>query len=178
MNVLDDLFGTAEEQSKEAQQFLAFLKEREPRGCFSLFSNNGGESIAKDEITVPGEQLELLAHNATKDNRLVSLQSEMNTLVYAFPVSEFDAVVLFTLSENGTNSNEQYKDPGIVPIYVELFFARKALRCTTRTINEVAATAMPANWPNSGLWILSPVTAKKMYPRCAEIRSGRIVCFC
>ena len=127
MDALCDIFSEFDEQDEELQQFLIYLKERIPDGLFMLALNHSRDISFEKELPLPGEIRNSLIANAKKENGLVNSELPNGLLVYAMPVKELNAILIFSLPKQSPDLALKDNNIDIIRLCVELFLSQKAL---------------------------------------------------
>ncbi len=119
-----------EDTHRYYSHLIQFLEDREPAGRFLMVFDNGHYLFSQKELSISDDERDWLKQQAL-ENSLVSHPLPSNSrMVHALAVERLDAVMIFTLNDDNISENrvlETSKDPSVVALYLELFFAEKAL---------------------------------------------------
>ncbi|MCP3942448.1 MAG: response regulator [Desulfobacteraceae bacterium] len=123
MDILDDVFDVIIESDRDGLDLILLLEKYFTKGLFRIVFNNGRFVPEKDGLPFPVEIQESLIADARRANQLVSIKQPPASFVYAVPVKELEAVLIFSFP--GQTQADSCRDG--IGICVELFMTQKIL---------------------------------------------------
>ena len=135
MDIPGDIFSKFIDQDEELNQFLLFLKERMPDGCFQLVDHSRNV-ILGEELDLPRKVHNRIVDNAKREKDLIHFELPDNNLVYAFYIKELNAVLVFNLLSRALDLNMKYSCSVIIHLYIDLFLSQKT-HCDERKLLEI-----------------------------------------
>jgi signal transduction histidine kinase len=126
MDVLSDILGESVHKEEEKHQLLMLLNKQLTDGGFQFVSNDGRTVSSGKELNLTVETRDGLVERAKNENGLIRLDLPDGLLIHAMPVSELDAVLIFVLPGQHTDSDPQSYGVTAVNLCVELYIWRKA----------------------------------------------------
>ncbi|MGA1869349.1 MAG: SpoIIE family protein phosphatase [bacterium] len=127
INILDTLIGDIADQDEEIQQLCTALKDYIPPSFFLLIADRHEGLSSKGELELPDEIRDHLVAEAKLENSMVWSQMPHKDVVYALPVPEFKAILIFILPEYHANLFARQQSPDSIQLCIRLFFLKKNL---------------------------------------------------
>ena len=128
MYVQGDIFSEFTDQETELKQFLSFLRKRMPQGEFQLVLNHDSECLYGKNLVPSSKVRNTIVHRAQKEKGMFLLESNEKDFAHAIFIQELDAVLIYRLSKQTSDSFiEQYKAIAI-QLCIELFFSQITLQ--------------------------------------------------
>ncbi len=128
MYVQGDIFSEFTDQETELKQFLSFLRKRMPQGEFQLVLNHDSECLYGKNLVPSSKVRNTIVHRAQKEKGMFLFESNEKDFAHAIFIQELDAVLIYRLSKQTSDSFiEQYKAIAI-QLCIELFFSQITLQ--------------------------------------------------
>jgi signal transduction histidine kinase/CheY-like chemotaxis protein len=128
MDLPGDMFNEFVNQDEELNQLFILLKERVPEGCFQLVLDHGRDVFLGEALDLPRKIHDRIVDNAKKGKSKVHFELQDGRLVFAMPVEELDAVLLFAPPNHTPDVTVKDYDTAFIQLCVDLFLSQKAFR--------------------------------------------------
>ncbi|MCD6569680.1 MAG: response regulator [Deltaproteobacteria bacterium] len=127
MDAIDNIFSEFVDQDEGLHQLLILLKKRMPDGCFQLVLNHGKDICLEKKPHLPNKVRKDLVGKAIKENDLVHVEYKDGIKVYAIPIKELKAVLIFVLPRDVPDLTMSSYSTTIIQLCIDLFLSQRAL---------------------------------------------------
>jgi two-component system sensor histidine kinase/response regulator len=128
MYIPGDIFNEFTDQEAELGQFLLFLIKRIPQGKFQLVLNDDSESLYGDNLVPSFEDRNTIVHRAQQEKGMFLYELNEKCFVCAIFIQGLNAVLIYRLSKNGSDSSSEQYEAIAIQLCIELFLSQISLQ--------------------------------------------------
>ena len=128
MYISGDIFNEFTDQEAELRQFLLFLRKRISHGKFQLVLNDDSESLYGDNLVPSFEDRNTIVRRAQEEKGMFLYESNEKYFVRAIFIQGLDAVLIYRLSKNGSDSSSEKYEAIVIQLSIELFLSQITLQ--------------------------------------------------
>ena len=124
MYIPGDIFNEFTDQEAQLRQFLLFLRKRIPHGKFQLVVNDDSECLYGDNLVPSSKVRDTIVHRAQQEKGMFLYELNENYFVRSIFIQGLDAVLIYCLSKNGSDSFIERYEATVIQLSIELFLSR------------------------------------------------------
>jgi two-component system, sensor histidine kinase and response regulator len=128
MYISGDIFSEFTDQETELKEFDLFLRKKMPQGKFQLVLNHDRDCLYGDDLVLSSKERNEIVHRAHKENGLFLHELNEKDVVHAIFIQELNAVLIYFLSNDTSDSFIEQHEATVIQLCIELFLSRISLR--------------------------------------------------
>jgi len=128
MYISGDIFSEFTDQEKELKEFDLFLRKKIPQGNFQLVLSNDRDCLYGDDLVLSSKERNEIVHCAHKEKGLFLYELNEKDVVHAIFIQELNAVLIYFLSNDTSDSFIEQYEATAIQLCIELFRSRISLQ--------------------------------------------------
>jgi len=128
MYISGDIFSEFTDQETELKEFDLFLRKKMPQGKFQLVLNHDSDCLYGDDLVLSSKERNAIVHRAHTEKGLFLFELNEKDVVHAIFIQELNAVLIYFLSDDTSDSFIEQYEATAIQLCIELFLSRISLQ--------------------------------------------------
>ena len=128
MYISGDIFSEFTDHETELKEFDLFLRKKMPQGKFQLVLNHDKDCLYGDHFVLSSKERYAIVHRAHKEKGMFLFELNEKDVVHAMFIQELNAVLIYFLSNDTSDSFIEQYETTAIQLCIELFLSRISLQ--------------------------------------------------